>query len=116
MTEPTVQFLTLATTDHWVELQTLMAEMGIAAPYWRTRSTSGVLFPANDGWHPDWLHQFRLGNYKYLEWCELVPRPDGLGLTLDDISQACTAIGFEVAALPDRIRVVGYRRLSPGAG
>jgi hypothetical protein len=106
------QFLTLATTDHWAELQALMAEMSYAAPYWRMQSTSGVLFPTDDGWHADWDHQFRLVFYKYIEWCELVPRPDGAGLTLDDVRQACEAIGFELEVGPDRVRVLGYRRLS----
>lgn len=107
----TVQFLTLASSDHWAELQELMAEMSLAAPYWRTQSTSGTQFPANEGWHADWHHQFRLVVYKYIEWCELVPRPDGSGLTLVDIAQACEAIGFEVEASGDRVRVLGYRRL-----
>jgi len=108
----TTQFLTLATADHWAELQSLMAEMVRAAPYWRMRSTSGVLFPPDDGWHADWDHQFRLLSYKHIEWCELVPRPDGVGLTLDDVHQACQAIGFEVELEADRIRVLGYRRLT----
>ena len=33
------QFLGLATTDKWSELQSLMVEMAGAAPYWRTQST-----------------------------------------------------------------------------
>lgn len=106
------QFLTLATTDHWAELQALMEEMVGAAPYWRMQSTSGVLFPPDEGWHADWDRQFRLVSYKYIEWCELFPRPDDTGLTLADVQQACEAIGFEVQARPDRIRLLGYRRLS----
>lgn len=109
MTE--AQFLTLATADHWAELQALMAEMSRAAPYWRTQSTGGVLFPPDDGWHPDWDHQFRLVAYKHIEWCELLPRPDQAGLTLEDIRQACEAIGFELVVSADRVRVLGYRRL-----
>lgn len=105
------QFLTLATSDHWTELQALMADMRLAAPYWRMRSTTGVEFPAGDGWHADWDRQFRLVDYKYIEWCELVPRPDDTSLTLDDVRQACEAIGFEVEVQADRVRVVGYRQL-----
>jgi hypothetical protein len=106
------QFLGLATTGKWSELQSLMAEMMAAAPYWRTASTDGALYPPGDGWHPDWDYQFRLGSYKHIEWCELYPRPDGASLTLDDLEQVCDAIGFEVEVLPDRVRVLGYRRLS----
>ncbi|HYP46709.1 MAG TPA: DUF6678 family protein [Propionibacteriaceae bacterium] len=105
------QFVTLATADHWAELQALMVEMSLAAPYWRMQSTTGTQFPSDDGWHADWDHQFRLVDYKYIEWCELVPRPDDTGLTLQDICQACEAIGFEVEAAEDRVRVLGYRRL-----
>ncbi|MBA3530060.1 MAG: hypothetical protein H0T91_12270 [Propionibacteriaceae bacterium] len=105
------QFLGLATTSKWSELQSLMVEMSAAAPYWRTQSTAGSLYPP-DGWQADWDHQFRLGVYKYIEWCELVPRSDGASLTLDDIRQVCEAIGFVVETAPDRIRVLGYRRLN----
>jgi hypothetical protein len=105
------QFLGLATTSKWSELQALMTEMGSAAPYWRTRNTSGETHPPDDGWDADWEYQFRLGAYKYIEWCELLPRPDDAGLTLEDIRQVCQAIGFETEAEPDRIRVLGYRRL-----
>jgi hypothetical protein len=106
------QFLGLATTGKWSELQALMAEMMTAAPYWRTSGTDGVLYPPDDGWHPDWDYQFRLGSYKHIEWCELYPRPDDASLTLDDLEQVCDAIGFEIEVLGDRIRVLGYRRLS----
>ena len=115
MTEPPAQFVTLATTTTWAELQTLMSELAAAAPYWRTRSTSGQLHPA-DGWHSDWDHQFRLGTYKYLEWCELVPRQSGRGLTLEDIEQACLALGFEVECDGEQVRVLGYRRLDEPSG
>ena len=108
---PPVQFLTLATTTTWSQLQALMTEMTGAAPYWRTRSTAGLLHPA-DGWHSDWDHQFRLGVYKYLEWCDLLPRPGGRGLTGEDIEQACLALGFEIERDGDRVRVLGYRRLA----
>ena len=37
------QFLGLASTHKWSELQSLMVEMGNAAPYWRTQSIEGVL-------------------------------------------------------------------------
>lgn len=106
-----MQFLDLATPDSWTELQSFMTEMGAAAPYWRTQSTSGDLHPAR-GWDADWAYRFRLGVYTYLEWCELTPRPDDGGLTLDDIRQVCAAIGFEVEVQPDRVRVLGYRRLT----
>ena len=107
------QFLGLATTDKWSELQSLMVEMAGAAPYWRTQSTDGQLNPPDDGaWYADWDYQFRLGTYKYIEWCELYPRPDDSSLTLEDVRQACVAIGFEVEPQADRIRVLGYRRLS----
>lgn len=112
MDRPT-QFLDLASATRWAELQSLMVEMGAAAPYWRTRSTEGELLPA-EGWYADWEYQFRLGVYKYIEWCELVPRPDDTSLTLDDIQQACVAIGFEVEHEPDRLRILGYRRLTSG--
>lgn len=113
---PPTQFLTLATSDHWTELQSLMAEMQVAAPYWRMRSTSGLVFPVGDGWHADWDHQFRLVVYKYIEWCELVPRPDDTSLTLDDVRQACEAIGFEVEIEADRVRALGYRRIPAEPG
>lgn len=111
VSEPPVQFLGLATTTKWSELQSFMTEMGSAAPYWRTLSTAGVLVPPDEGWYADWDHQFRLGVYKYIEWCELYARPDDECLTVEDIRQACVAIGFEVEVEIDRIRVLGYRRL-----
>lgn len=109
---PPAQYLSLATAGKWAELQSLMAEMSSAGPYWRMQTTSGVRYPANDGWDADWHHQFRLSVYKYIEWCELLPRPDDSGLTLEDLHQVCAAIGFEVEGHADRIRVLGYRRLS----
>lgn len=111
--EVPAQFLGLATTDKWSELQSMMLEMAGAAPYWRAQTTDGVTDPPDEGgWYADWDYQFRLGTYKYLEWCELYPRPDDSSLTLDDVEQVCLAIGFEVEVDADRIRVLGYRRLS----
>jgi hypothetical protein len=106
------QFLGLATPSKWSELQSLMAEMAGAAPYWRVQTTDGILDPPDDGWYADWDQQFRLGVYKYIEWCELYPRPDDDSLTKDDVEQVCAAIGFDVESEPDRVRVLGYRRLS----
>ena len=104
------QFLTLATAHKWAELQALMAEMSQAAPYWRTQSTSGARYPTS-GWDADWDRHFRLGVYKYIEWCELRPKPDSTGLTLADIAGVCEAIGFQTDVLADRVRVLGYRLL-----
>jgi hypothetical protein len=109
------QFLGLATTSKWAELQALMAEMSGAAPYWRSQRTDGSRYPVT-GWDTDWEYQFRLEVYKYLEWCELMPRAAGFNLTLEDIRQVCAAIGFEVEPLADRIRVLGYRRLAAAVG
>ena len=106
------QFLDLASTQKWSELQSLMVEMGTAAPYWRIQTTDGVLDPPDEGWYADWDYQFRLEGYKYIEWCELYPRPDEQSLTLDDVRQVCEAIRFEVEVEADRVRVLGYRRLS----
>jgi hypothetical protein len=77
------------------------------------------------GWEHDWDQQFRLTEYKYIEWCEL--RPRGRGLTLADIEGVCAALGFEIEvsvgsdaasetgssgeAAPERVRVLGYRLL-----
>ena len=105
------QFLGLASPDAWSELQSLMAEMTTAAPYWRTSSTGGVIDPPDEGWYADWDHQFRLVAYKHIEWCELYPRPEERCLTMTDIQQACEAIGFEVELAADRVRILGYRRL-----
>jgi hypothetical protein len=105
------QFIDLASTSKWSELQSLMVEMGRAAPYWRAQSTDGVLDPPDEGWYADWDYQFRLEGYKYIEWCELYPRLDAQSLTLDDIRQVCEAIGFETELRADRVRILGYRRL-----
>jgi hypothetical protein len=112
MTEVPAQLLGLASTSKWSELQSLMEEMSTAAPYWRILTTAGVLDPPDDGWYADWEYQFRLVVYKYIEWCELYPRPDEPSLLLEDVKQVCEAIGFEFETEPDRIRVLGYRRLS----
>lgn len=112
MTDPApAQFLGLASTSKWSELQSLMAEMTSAAPYWRIRSLDGVLNPPDDGWYADWDHQFRLEGYKHIEWCELYPQDSDQSLTLDDVRQVCEAIGFEIEVEADRVRVLGYRRL-----
>jgi len=110
--EGPAQFLGLASTTKWSELQSLMAEMGPAAPYWRVQTTGGLLNPPDEGWYADWEYQFRLEDYKHIEWCELYPRPDDSTLTLEDVRQVCAAIGFEVETEDDRVRVLGYRRLS----
>ena len=105
------QFLGLASTHKWSELQSLMVEMGQAAPYWRIQSIEGVLDPPDEGWYADWDYQFRLEGYKHIEWCELYARPEAQSLTVDDVRQVCEAIGFEIEVTDDRIRVLGYRRL-----
>jgi len=106
------QFLSLATTQKWAELQSLMAEMTAAAPYWRIQTIEGLQDPPDEGWYADWDYQFRLEGYKHIEWCELYPRLDDSSLTLEDVRQVCEAIGFEIETESDRVRILGYRRLS----
>jgi hypothetical protein len=105
------QFLDVADVGTWSDLQVVMSELGTAAPYWRVQSTQGEAVAAED-WMLDWDRTFRLTEYKYIEWCELMPRQDGAGLTLPDLLAVCQAIGFQLEELPDRVRVLGYRLLS----
>lgn len=109
--EPTHrQFLDVADVDTWSDLQVVMVQLGRAAPYWRAQDTQGAVVP-QQGWERDWDRRFRLVEYKYIEWCELRPKPDSTGLTLADIAGVCEAIGFQTDVLADRVRVLGYRLL-----
>jgi|EndMetStandDraft_4_1072995.scaffolds.fasta_scaffold67888_3 hypothetical protein len=103
------QFVGLANNTKWSELQAFMSELGTQAPFWRTQSTNGFIYPQN-GWDGDWTYHFRLGDYKDIEWCEMAPRePDGI--SLEQIVGACSGIGFELEVNDSVIRIIGYRRI-----
>jgi hypothetical protein len=103
------QLFGLANNTKWTELQAFMSRLGTRAPFWRTQSTSGFVYPQS-GWDGDWTYHFRLGAYKDIEWCELAEREVG-GIAFEEITDACTSIGFEIETKDRVIRIVGYRRL-----
>ena len=104
------QLVGLANNTKWSELQALMSNHGIRAPYWRTLATNGFVYPAS-GWDADWSYHFRLGGYKQIEWCEMTPRETGDPLSAEEIASMCREIGFEVVADERVVKIVGYRRL-----
>ncbi|MFZ6755449.1 DUF6678 family protein [Undibacterium sp. Dicai25W] len=103
------QLAGLANNTKWKELQALMSGLGSNAPFWRRRSTNGYVYPPQ-GWDGDWTYHFRLGEYKYIEWCEMSPRDAECALDLDGIIAACKEIGFEFEQLTDSVKIIGYRR------
>ena len=100
----------LANNTKWNELQQFMSSLGQKAPYWRTQATNGFLYPPQ-GWDGDWTYHFRLGEHKYIEWCEMQPRPTNDALPLAEVATACERIGFEIEMLESTVKVLGYRRL-----
>ena len=104
------QLVGLANNTKWSELQTYMSELGSRAPYWRTLATNGFVYPTS-GWDGDWTYHFRLGEYKYIEWCEITPREGAESIDCAQIVEACKRIGLEHEAMGSVIRVVGYRRI-----
>lgn len=104
------QLAGLANNTKWSELQQHMAELGSSAPYWRTGATNGFVYPP-DGWDGDWSYHFRLGEYKYIEWCEMTPRGGGDAIGIGEIEAVCKRIGFEFEAMGNAIRILGYREL-----
>lgn len=103
------QFAGLANNTKWSELQARMSELGVRAPWWRTQATNGFIYP-QQGWDGDWTYHFRLGGYKAIEWCEMMPRASIAALTLGEIVETCRKIGFEIEETADTVRVIGYRR------
>lgn len=103
------QFVGLANNTKWSELQAFMSGLGTLAPFWRTQSTNGFIYPQR-GWDGDWAYHFRLGGYKEIEWCEMAPREPG-GVSLEQILEACSSIGFEFEVSGSVVRVIGYRRI-----
>ncbi len=104
------QLAGLANNTKWTELQTVMAGLGRRAPYWRTKSTNGFIYPET-GWDGDWSYHFRLGPYKFIEWCEMIPNGSEGALTQIEVEDLCTKIGFETELNESVVRVLGYRRL-----
>ena len=100
----------LANNTKWAELQRAMSELGVRAPYWRTLSTNGYLYPP-EGWDGDWTYHFRLGEFKPIEWCEMMPRGSGSAIGGSEVEAICSRIGFEIEVHSASIRAVGYRRL-----
>ncbi len=100
----------LANNTKWNELQQVMSELGQKAPYWRTRATNGFIYPTH-GWEADWTYHFRLGEYKYIEWCEMLPSPSENALPHDEIATLCMRIGFETEILESTVKITGYRQL-----
>lgn len=103
------QLAGLANNTKWKELQVIMSELGNTAPYWRTKSTNGFVYPPQ-GWDGDWTYHFRLGEYKYIEWCEISPREAVGAMDIDKIVAACRKIGFEYERLANSVKITGYRR------
>ena len=104
------QLAGLANNTKWKELQSFMAGLGSNAPYWRTKSTNGYVYPPQ-GWDGDWTYHFRLGEYKHIEWCEMSPRQVVGSLGLDELVATCQKIGFEYERLAETVKIIGYRRL-----
>ena len=104
------QLVGLANNTKWSELQSLMSELGNRAPYWRTQATNGFVYPTS-GWDGDWTYHFRIGEYKFIEWCEITPRQDPGSLELAELLAVCQRIGFEHEANGHVIRIIGYRRI-----
>lgn len=104
------QLVGLANNTKWNELQALMSGLQQKAPYWRTKATNGFIYPPS-GWDGDWTYHFRLGEYKFIEWCKMTPRGSEGSLSLDEIVSACKRIGLEVEVSANVVKVIGYRRL-----
>jgi hypothetical protein len=104
------QLVGLANNTKWSELQTIMSEHGVRAPYWRTQATNGFVYPPT-GWDADWHYHFRLGEYKHIEWCEMAPRETVNSLSVEEVVAICTAIGFEFTANEKLVKIIGYRRV-----
>jgi hypothetical protein len=104
------QLVGLANNTKWSELQTIMSGFGTRAPYWRSKSTNGFVYPSS-GWDGDWICHFRLGRYRLIEWCEMTPRATTDSLPFDQLIDVCRKIGFEFEIAENVIRIVGYRRL-----
>lgn len=100
----------LANNTKWSELQQFMSELGQKAPYWKTRATNGFIYPPQ-GWEADWTYHFRLGEYKYIEWCEMQPRSSKNAFPQDEIATVCKQIGFEIEILESTVKVIGYQLL-----
>lgn len=105
------QLVGYANNTKWKELQSLMSEWQQKAPYWRTKDINGFIYPPT-GWDGDWTYHFRLGEYKGIEWCEMIPRDTEESLSLEEIISTCKRIGFEVEVNATIVRVIGYRRLA----
>lgn len=104
------EFVGLANNTKWSELQQLMSSLGQLAPYWRTRAKNGFTYPP-EGWDGDWSYHFRIGEYKHIEWCELLPRDEENSMSFGQIELACKRIGFEVEVHENAIRIIGHRQL-----
>jgi hypothetical protein len=104
------QLVGLANNTKWAELQALMSEHGVRAPYWRTQATNGYVYPPT-GWDADWSYHFRLGEYKHIEWCEMISRGTPDSLSIHEVARICKAIGLEVVADDETVKILGYRRI-----
>ncbi|PUA27412.1 MAG: hypothetical protein B0W54_12585 [Cellvibrio sp. 79] len=100
----------LANNTKWSELQKFMSGLEQRAPYWRTRSINGFIYPPQ-GWDGDWSYHFRLGEYKDIEWCEMQPRLNDEALSQEEVFTACKNFGFETEKIESIVKVIGYRRL-----
>lgn len=103
------QLVGLANNTKWSELQAFMSRLGVRAPFWRTQSTDGFIYPQS-GWDGDWTYHFRLGAYRDIEWCDMTPRQSD-GISIEQIGEACSGIGFEIEVNGSIVRIIGYRRV-----
>jgi hypothetical protein len=103
------QLIGLANNTKWNELQTALSSLGVKAPYWRTMSTNGYLYPPT-GWDADWTWHFRLGEYKPIEWCELSPRASADSMTLEEIADLVKKCGFEFHTDNGLVKIIAYVR------
>ncbi len=89
-----------------------MVSLAQLAPYWRTVSVSGNRYPVV-GWDGDWSYHFRLGSYREIEVCELLPRPDENAASYEQCVDICRAIGFELELRfsENIIKIVAYRNM-----
>jgi len=55
-----------------------------------------VLFTQKLGWDSDWTYHFRLGEYKFIEWCEMVPRQIEGGVELTQLLEISKKLGLSI--------------------
>jgi hypothetical protein len=52
-----------------------------------------------------------LGECKHIEWCEMISRGTPDSLSIHEVARICKAIGLEVVADDETVKILGYRRI-----